>query len=105
MQRPPNLREQVANEIESVPDLGGTHPLLWEHLSSGIYDDGSSRETSTLSVFVDGGTLKAALNDRQERRSLYVTAHGLRELLDALEVKLEGSDGDWRMWKGGSKRK
>jgi len=82
-------------------------PVLLEYLESRTYASGKPRETSTLTVFVDSGTLKASLNDRQEGRSLWAASDSLSGLLDTLESMLCGESVPWR-WKdgdGGTSRK
>ncbi len=83
----------------------GKLPLLVEHLGTQKYEDGSSRETSTLSVFTEDGGLRVALNDRDNRRSLYVSADSLEGCLKALEAMLADDRAAWRAWKTGGKKK
>ena len=73
-------------------------PVLLEYLESVRYADGSPRDTSTLTLFVDAGTLKASLNDRQEGRSLWAASDTLSGLLDTIESMLCGESVPWR-WK------
>lgn len=65
------------------------------------WDDGSVRETSTVSLFVEEGMFKAALNDRDLRRSAYVSGDSIEDVLLKLELGLEGDTLDWRSWQGG----
>nr|CDL66643.1 unnamed protein product [uncultured bacterium] len=74
------------------------HPALMEFLLDETYDDGSPRQTSTISLFVEDGTFKAALNDRDLRRSLYVAAATVLGTLDAIEAALGNGTATWRSW-------
>lgn len=80
-------------------------PLLLEHLVADTYEDGSARERSALSLFVDGSTMKVALNDRDSRCSLYVAGDTLEACLKLVEGVLERGGGDWRSWSKGGKKK
>lgn len=86
------------------PTLMG-FPTVWEYLTLARYDDGSSRKLSALSVFVEDGSLKIALNDKDAQRSLYVAGMTLRDALEALEAKLSAGEGDWRAWGRATKKK
>lgn len=79
-------------------------PTVVEYLTSGKYPDGSIRDTSTLTFFVDEGMLKAALNDRDSQHTLYATAPTLQEALLSLEKRVNDANADWRPWKRKSKR-
>lgn len=81
-----------------------TAPGLMEYLTHDKYEDGTPRERSALSVFIEDGWYKLALNDKDLRRSLYVTAESLIEALKALERHLLADTGDWRSWSGGKKK-
>jgi hypothetical protein len=80
-------------------------PTVWEYLTATTFDDGSARETATVSVFVEEGLVKVALNDRAERRSAYVTGSDLRAALKALEGILGAGEVDWRLWSNKAKKK
>jgi len=80
-------------------------PLLSEHMGTTVYDDGSARETSTVSLFVEDGCMRAALNDRDNRRSLYISAEGVEACLKGLEAMLADERAQWRAWKVGGKKK
>jgi len=73
-------------------------PTLLSYLTDDKYEDGSPRQRSTLTLFIEEGMVKLALNDRQEHASLYLAAEGLGTALEALESKLEAGTGDWRAW-------
>ena len=75
-------------------------PSLVEHLSAEQWDDGTPRERSTLTVFIEEGQFKLCLNDRNQGSSLFVASQSLREAVKALEKRLDGSQAaDWRPWK------
>jgi hypothetical protein len=71
-------------------------PAVMEYLFLDHWEDGASRETSTLLVFVEDGRVKACLNDRQEERSLWVSSTSFLGALAALEDALRSGGADWR---------
>lgn len=73
----------------SLADFGADYPRLFEMFTVTEYEDGTSRDTSSISVFYDEGRLKLCLNDKQEGFSAFVTANSVEEGLLALEVGLE----------------
>lgn len=83
---------------------GVRFPRLLEHMSDESWEDGSARETSTLTLKVEAGRWNVALNDRCAKASGYVTADTMEGALEALETALEECRVDWRPW-GGRKRK
>lgn len=81
--------------------LGVKCPLLVQHLSDVLWDDGKPRTPSTLTIFVEDGRVKLALNDREASASLYVAGDSLKQALGSLEKALSGPGRpDWRAWKG-----
>jgi len=71
-------------------------PALWEYLTLHRWEDGRDRRTSTLLLFVDQGSVKVCLNDRDAEASLWVAGRGLEEVLEALETTLRSGSGEWR---------
>lgn len=101
------VRQHVARESakrasmsETAHQWAESHPAIWEYLTLDVLDDGKERLTSMLCVFVEGGLVKVALQDRQEAQSLWVTSQSIPEALDALEARLQAGDGDWRQSRG-----
>jgi hypothetical protein len=83
------------------------YPTLCEFLGATVWPDGAGRETGSVSLFVEGGAWKAAVNDRDASMSAYVTKTTLEGILDAIEGGLLKDSLDWRSWKKGgvAKRK
>jgi len=92
-------KDDCQDAIPSDPWLINNCPLLVEYLTSSRYEDKTPRTTSTLTLFVDAGVLKMALNDRDANASLYVTGEALSDCLEALEKQLNEQKPDWRQWK------
>jgi hypothetical protein len=78
-------------------------PILWEYLQAEAYEDGTKRQPSALSVFVEGRVCKVALNDKDVQRSLYASGDTVEEALKALERFLALPKPDWRRWAGKKK--
>ena len=71
-------------------------PALFEHLTATRWDNGEERQTSSLSVFMDSGVLKACLNDKAESRVAFVASASFEGLLDALDEGIQNGSLDWR---------
>ncbi len=80
------------------------YPALLEYLTTTKWEDGSPRETSTLTIFVEGGQFKVAVNDRALKRSVYVTARTLQDALAAAQEAVAGDAADWRAWNAGKRK-
>lgn len=80
-------------------------PTILEYLTDAKWEDGTDREVSSVTVFVEDGYFKLALNDKDLRRSLYVTGETLEKALLALEKGLNGQTADWRAWNARTKKK
>jgi hypothetical protein len=79
------------------------HMRLWERLTEATYDDGSPRETSTLTVMPgDVSGLKVVLNERDLGLSLWATGPDIPECLDTLELLLGD---EYPPWKGDKRLK
>ena len=76
--------------------MAKTHPALWEYLTLDAWEDGSARQTSTLSVFWGTNGLQAALNDRDAGLVAFASGDSLDVLLQALEHGLQSDSLDWR---------
>lgn len=103
----PSLTTNVDGEKNDVKDNGFVtkHPLLYEQMTCERWEDTTAREVSTVTIFIEDGAFKAALNEKSVRRSLYVTAETLTDVLKALEKALASPTPDWRSWKGGAAKK
>lgn len=76
--------------------MAKSHPALWEYLTLDQWEDGSHRQTSTLSVFWGSNGLQAALNDREAGLVAFASGDSLDVLLAALEHGLQTDSLDWR---------
>lgn len=81
------------------PQFKRLYPLLFEYLTCDTWDDGTTRETSTLLLFVDAGVLKGCVNDRAMGRNLFVAAESLSGLLGAANEALGETSPGWRATK------
>lgn len=73
------------------------HPALWEYLTVEQWEDGTERQTATLSCFADGGSWKICLNDRESSQVLFGTGSSLEVCLGTLEQLLQAPGGaPWR---------
>jgi hypothetical protein len=81
------------------------HPNLAAFLRDTVYEDGSGRRTSTLTVFVEAGRVKLCLSDRDLNRTAWGTGDTLEDALAGLELALESGSADWRSSKGEPKKR
>lgn len=72
------------------------YPLLWEHLTAVVWEDGSPRETSTLLLFIERMEWKGMLKDRSEGRIGFKSGDTPEDVLHALEASLQSGGMDWR---------
>lgn len=85
-----------------------SYPDLVEFLETRVWPDGSVRVTGTLGVFVDEGTLKLRIVDRDQGWVSFVTADTFAGCLKHAQEGLKNDDLDWRVDKfavGRSKRR
>lgn len=85
-------------------DFYSSYPGLWEFLTEPVYEDGTHRETGTLSVFKDGQTLKACLSDRDLGEVAFVSGVTFKALLDRLESGLTTDGLEWKDTRGKSNK-
>jgi hypothetical protein len=77
-------------------EWGKKYPTLTEFLTLRIWEDGAARLCGTVLLFVDLGTWKACLHDKDAAASSFVSAKTPGELLTAVEKGLVGDTLDWR---------
>jgi len=71
-------------------------PAVFEYLSGDRYPDGTPRERSTMTTFVEEGCVKVCMSDRDQARTLWRSGKSLEDVLLALEVALQDGSADWR---------
>lgn len=76
-------------------ELARKFPHLHQHLTLNVYEDGSPRQTCSLTVFAQSGRFRAFLNDRDSGGSIGVEGEGLQGLLRALEAELASPQPSW----------
>lgn len=72
------------------------HPRLLEHLADSVWGDGKKRQTSTLTVIVDGPVFKVCLNNRDEELNAWVSGETIDDCLLSLEMGLQDDTIEWR---------
>lgn len=105
--RKPSKNGKYARDKSPDADMETRWPNLCEYLLTDLYDDGSSRERSSLTIKVQEGRILAMVNDPTVTRTLYRVGDSLPEALNALEEALAKDRPDWRVWKdsfGGKRR-
>ncbi len=87
------------------PDDLTEYEALYEYLTTDTLDDGSSRQTLSLSIFWHDGRLKCSLNEREHSLVAFYVVESLSDLWDFLEAKLRANDVSWRQQVHSSPRK
>jgi len=72
------------------------YEMLFEMMTHTTWDDGTPRQTSSLTIFAEDGCWKACLSDRELGTVTFVTSKTVLGLLVALEDGLEECTLDWR---------
>jgi hypothetical protein len=88
--------ERSAVESAAWKSWRSQYPALAEYLETETWDDGKARQTSTLLLFCEAGSVKGCLNDRETDRALWVTAGTIQGVIEALEKALAAGTGEWR---------
>jgi hypothetical protein len=84
----------------SAGDDAGSYPALVEFLTRDRYQDNSIRERGTVLLFVEGGRLKACLNDKDAALVGFTTIDTLDDVSMALDKALREDKVDWRKQRG-----
>jgi len=97
------LRKPRPGEYYGAPEVPyedvafqGDYPNIHEYLTVERWADGSPRTTSTLTLFVSGGSLKVVLNDRDNNRSAFINDSSVVAALEKLEAQLKSESVDWK---------
>lgn len=77
-------------------ELSLAYPTVFEFLSLEKWPDGNTRVTGTITLLVDSGMVKAAMNDRDAGLSAFVSGRTLTSLLTELEGGLQDGSIEWR---------
>jgi len=89
--------------LHAGPDLlKGHYPNLAEFLTCGVYDDGTPRESPTITLWATGGQWKCILKDRAEDLVMWLSAEKFLELVALIESMCLEEDGPWRLDDHGS---
>ena len=75
--------------LEDFPNLG-------EFLTCAVFDDGARRESPSVTVWASGGQWKCAIKDRAESLVMWLSAEGLKELFQMMDLFVLEEDAPWR---------
>ncbi len=71
-------------------------PALTEFLTAMVWEDQKPRETGTVMLVAEGGGWKAWVHDRDAKRSVWLSASTVLDLLVVVEETLISGAGQWR---------
>jgi hypothetical protein len=98
MKKPVNEKGELVNLAPLYdPAFVDAHPTLTEFMTTGVWDDGSVRETGTMFLFVEGPMWKLMLKDRATGRISFWSAGSLEELFLCVESALAADTVPWKV--------
>jgi len=105
MRKPEKTTHHVSSDLP-MPDgeFAASYPMLTEYMTCTKWEDDSPRTVSALSLFVEDNVLKLALNDKHNKRSLYVASDSVEGLFRLMEMLVQTSAPPWRAWNAGKKK-
>lgn len=77
-------------------DFLGEYPVLHTFLTAVKGDDGSPRNTSVLTMFVEDGIWKGVLHERHASLCLWSSGDSWRKVLQHMEERLASGAAEWR---------
>lgn len=86
-----------ARRHASPGPLEGHYPQLGEFLTDACFEDGTRRESPTITFWAQGGLWKASVKDRAESLVMWLSAEKLLELMQLLELYVASEDAPWRV--------
>lgn len=92
----PQRQGPVAFVAATCPWLSKDCPALFEFLTVGELPGGEVRQTSTLTIFTEGGLWKGCLNERDSEATLFGSGDTVEACLKNLEERLTAPHVDWR---------
>jgi len=92
-----NFLEALKNRFTSIPeglepergDISVRCPHVWECLCRSSYAPGKPRQTGSVTIFPDGGTVTVILHLREEGVKVYAESVSLEGVWDALEERIK----------------
>jgi hypothetical protein len=84
------------------------YPMVVEFLTQQLWEDGSARETGTLSISAEDSVWKGCLRDRAQGVFCFLSGKTPGALLEALEKGLTNDSLPWRVdkpWEGKKTKK
>lgn len=76
--------------------MGEQYPALYELLCSSRDAQGNARLPASLSLFAEGGRLKACIADKSTSMVWFTTLDGSKGILEQIESSLQRGAGEWR---------
>jgi len=80
--------------------LAADFPALYEYLTCCQWEDGEARVSATLLAFVESGSWRLCLNDRENSRSCWASGSSILEAARSLEGMLSSGCASWRSSNG-----
>ena len=94
--KPPRRVGEDSPPVAVDEDFMGLYPKLWTFLTSTQWEDGTSRQPSTVSIFMQGGRWTICLTEKNWDLILFATADRLEGVWEAIDARLSDPKADWR---------
>lgn len=83
--------------LAAPEDYTELFPQLWNYLTQTRWDDGTPRQPSSVSIFLQHGKWTACLIEKNWGLILFATADRLEGIWEALDARLSDPKADWRV--------
>jgi len=95
--KPKSVSSSSGSRTHADPgELLAPYPSLSEFLTCAAYEDGSRRESPTLTLWATSGQWKLSVKDRAESLVMWLSAASLQELLQMAELFVLEESAPWR---------
>jgi hypothetical protein len=94
------LRDDRRRELTVTDGWYQQCPATREYLELTQWEDGSPRQPSTVTIFVEHGLVKLCLHDRDQNRSCWVSGDSFEAAWASLEDGLAAGNVEWRERQG-----
>lgn len=97
LQNKPPRRGGEDTEADAAPEaITELFPQLWAFLTSTKWEDGTPRQPSTVSIFMQAGRWTACLTEKNWDLILFATSDRLEDVWESLDARLSDPKADWR---------
>jgi len=98
MRKPQHVETSNGSNLDPTQQCGimSTLPALWEHMTVGLWEDGTARQTTTIGIAVSDGRFLVTARDRATTRVCFSSGRTLQDALEAMDSQLADPECPWR---------